>query len=69
MEDITKEYLILFNGITETIVGLEDHISRLKQLQEKAEMAFIEEADKKGTIQMIRKAPPAKKLVLLTSEK
>lgn len=45
VKEITKEYSILFNGITETIENLESAISLLKKLQQRAEEAYIEEEE------------------------
>lgn len=42
MDDLKKEYTILFTGITNTIATLEDMIFNLKDLQRRAEEAYIE---------------------------
>lgn len=41
MEELTKEYLVLFNGITDTIRQLEHTITRLKMLQQRAEEIYL----------------------------
>lgn len=40
-DEITKEYLILFNGITNTIQELQSMAVRLAMLQRDAEQAYI----------------------------
>lgn len=42
--ELTKEYSVLFNGITDTISELEEMLVRLKELQQKAEDAYLSEA-------------------------
>lgn len=48
--EIRKEYSILFNGITETIDHLENTISSLKKLQQRAEDAYIEEEQEENIV-------------------
>lgn len=45
MDEIKKEYSLLFNGITDTINQLEKTIQRLRVLQQKAEEACLESED------------------------
>lgn len=40
-ESITKEYALLFNGITDTIEELETLLLRLKRMQAEAEEIYI----------------------------
>lgn len=42
MNELAKEYTMLFNGITETIETLEGSIKRLRQLQQEAENTYLE---------------------------
>lgn len=46
MDEITKEYAILFNGITKTISDLEYTVQRLKSLQQAAEATYIDNCHK-----------------------
>lgn len=45
MEELNKEYTILFNGITETIRGLETTVHRLKLLQLAAENTYLDKTN------------------------
>jgi len=45
MKDITKEYLLLFNTITDTEEILRQLRDRLVAAQQQAELLFLEEAD------------------------
>ena len=45
MKDITKEYLLLFNTITDTEETLRQLRSRLIVAQQQAEALFLEETD------------------------
>lgn len=45
MDELNREYTLLFNGITDTIQQLEHTISRLKILQIKAEEEYLRERD------------------------
>jgi uncharacterized protein Yka (UPF0111/DUF47 family) len=46
MNTVNREYIVLFRGITEAIRELEDTMEHLKELQQAAELAYIErEAD------------------------
>lgn len=42
MEEITKEYTGLFNGVSDTIEDLETIISKLQQLHQNAEERYIQ---------------------------
>lgn len=42
MDELAKEYKILFNGITETIESLEGIVGRLRLLQAAAENSYLE---------------------------
>ena len=44
-ESVSSEYLLLFNGITDTIKELQSMIDRLKFLQQSAEDLYIEQDD------------------------
>lgn len=46
MDELNKEYTMLFNGISSTIVQLETLVERLKILQQKAEDAYLEQLEK-----------------------
>ncbi len=50
MKEISKEYSILFNGITETIQELESTIIALKKLQQRAEDTYIEECQQETRV-------------------
>lgn len=41
MNDLSSEYMTLFNGITDSIKSLEILLSNLKSLQQKAEEEYI----------------------------
>ena len=43
MDELNKEYTLLFNGITDAIQQLEVLTQRLKRLQTRAEEAFLDE--------------------------
>jgi len=45
MKDITKEYLLLFNTITDTEETLRQLRDRLVAAQQQAELLFLEETD------------------------
>lgn len=45
MNDVKKEYIVLFNGITDAIDSLQKQIDRLKFLQVKAEEIYIENGE------------------------
>ena len=45
MDDLKQEYVLLFQGITETIVTLQDLALRLKRLQAAAEETYLERCD------------------------
>lgn len=49
MDELAKEYKILFNGITETIESLEGMIGRLRLLQEAAENSYLENCPDAGS--------------------
>ena len=42
MDELRTEYTVLFNGITETIKGLEGMIHRLELLQQAAENSYLD---------------------------
>lgn len=42
MDELKKEYTMLFNGITETIEALEGTIKRLRLLQQAAENMYLD---------------------------
>lgn len=44
-EQLSPEYLLLFNGISDTIEELQAMIDRLKFLQQRAEELFIEKVN------------------------
>ena len=48
MDELQKEYTLLFNGITDTIQSLERTIQRLRALQQKAEEMCVESSGEKG---------------------
>lgn len=41
--ELSKEYSILFNGISATIVELEELLEKLKNLQQQAEETYVNE--------------------------
>ena len=41
-EELSPEYLLLFNGISEMIQSLQEAIEQLKLLQQRAETLYIE---------------------------
>lgn len=43
MDKLRKEYTLLFNGITDTILQLENAVLRLKLLQQQAEDVYLEQ--------------------------
>ena len=45
MKDITKEYLLLFNTITDTEEALRQLRAKLMAAQQQAELLFLEETD------------------------
>ncbi|MDL2294490.1 hypothetical protein LJC60_07665 [Ruminococcaceae bacterium OttesenSCG-928-D13] len=45
MDELQKEYTLLFNGITDTIQSLERTIQRLRALQQKAEAMCVDGDD------------------------
>lgn len=45
MKDITKEYLLLFNTITDTEETLRQLRAKLLAAQQQAELLFLEETD------------------------
>jgi len=45
MKDISKEYLLLFNAITDTEEALRQLQARLVAAQQQAEALFLEETD------------------------
>ncbi|MDL2327745.1 hypothetical protein LJC64_03720 [Ruminococcaceae bacterium OttesenSCG-928-A11] len=45
MDELNKEYTLLFNGITDTIQSLERTIQQLRALQQKAEELCLEDDD------------------------
>ena len=45
MDELNKEYTLLFNGVTDTIQQLELIAQRLKKLQARAEEAYLDESD------------------------
>lgn len=48
MEELRTEYTMLFNGITETIKGLEGMIRRLQLLQQAAENTYLDHCEECG---------------------
>ena len=42
MDELNKEYALLFNGITDTIRQLETMTLQLKKLQQRAEEAYLQ---------------------------
>lgn len=48
MDELNKEYTLLFNGITDTIQQLETMTKRLKNLQMRAEEAYLQECEAAG---------------------
>ncbi len=46
MEELKKEYMLLFNGITDTVRQLEYTIARLKMLQTRAEELYLLETER-----------------------
>ncbi len=48
MEELKKEYILLFNGITDTIRQLEYTITRLKMLQQRAEELYLLDTEPGG---------------------
>lgn len=45
MDELRAEYTMLFNGITETIKGLEGMIRRLELLQQAAENTYLDHCE------------------------
>lgn len=45
MEELNKEYTLLFNGITDAIQQLENLTRQLKKLQLRAEEAYLQECE------------------------
>ncbi len=61
-EDIRKEYVMLFNGISKTIEEMEGMIDRLKQLQQEAETCVMER-DGTGSLQSLPVRLPGEKAI------
>lgn len=49
MDDLKQEYVTLFQGITETIMTLEDLALRLKRLQATAEEIYLERCEEEDS--------------------
>ncbi len=52
METLSKEYVVLFQGISETIDTLEATIRRLKTLQAAAEEMYLDRCDKEDVLKV-----------------
>lgn len=52
METLSKEYVVLFQGISETIDTLEATIGRLKTLQAAAEEMYLDRCDKEDVLKV-----------------
>lgn len=49
MDKLKKEYTLLFNGITDTILQLENAVLRLKLMQQQAEDVYLEHQQRETT--------------------
>lgn len=45
VDDLKREYILLFQGISEMIVALDDITTRLKKLQAAAEEAYLQRCE------------------------
>ncbi|MDL2219675.1 hypothetical protein LJC04_05015 [Ruminococcaceae bacterium OttesenSCG-928-O06] len=59
MGDLSKEYSLLFNGITDALRELERISNRLKYLQQQAEESYLAQGDEVEAPPCAAEEPPA----------
>ncbi|MDL2253364.1 hypothetical protein LJC49_04735 [Ruminococcaceae bacterium OttesenSCG-928-I18] len=57
MEDLKKEYVLLFNGVSEVIAELEGLVQRLKLLQQAAENCYLDNSEPTTVVELEETVP------------